>query len=98
MRSQIVIKNRFHLCILQVKIWFQNRRSKYKKLMKAAQAQAPGGSTQPPSQQQENSNETMSPQAPDSFPSQPGDLSPPPNANNPSQVSQSVIFTTNEKI
>lgn len=58
--------------------------------MKAAQAGgAPGGSTQPPSQQQENSNETMSPQPPDSFPSQPGDLSPPPNANNPSQVSQS---------
>ncbi|XP_021963144.1 homeotic protein distal-less [Folsomia candida] len=67
----------------QVKIWFQNRRSKYKKLMKAAQV--PGGSNQPSNQQGENSNETMSPQPPDSFPSQPGDLSPPPNPNPQSQ-------------
>jgi homeobox protein DLX2 len=28
---------------LQVKIWFQNRRSKYKKMMKAAQQQVGGG-------------------------------------------------------
>lgn len=66
---------------LQVKIWFQNRRSKFKKMMKAAQGGTPGGS-QPPGSQQENSNETMSPQPPDSFPSQPGDLSPPPNPSN----------------
>jgi len=71
----------------QVKIWFQNRRSKYKKLMKAAQAQTSSGSNQPPTQQQENSNETLSPQPPDSFPSQPGDLSPPPHPNNQSQAS-----------
>jgi len=70
----------------QVKIWFQNRRSKYKKLMKAAQVQS-GGPNQP-SLQQENSNETMSPQAPDSFPSQSGDMSPPPPNNNPSNQSQ----------
>lgn len=53
--------------------------------MKAAQVQGPAGSNQPPTQQGENSNETMSPQPPDSFPSQPGDLSPPPNSNPQSQ-------------
>lgn len=52
--------------------------------MKAAQVQSSGGSNQPPLQQQENSNETMSPQPPDSFPSQSGDMSPPPsNPSNP---------------
>jgi hypothetical protein len=78
----------------QVKIWFQNRRSKYKKLMKAAQVQGSGGSNQPPTQQGENSNETMSPQPPDSFPSQPGDLSPPPNnPNNPQSQVRNWIST-----
>lgn len=55
--------------------------------MKAQQVGGgPGGSNQPSNQQGENSNETMSPQPPDSFPSQPGDLSPPPNTNPQSQV------------
>jgi hypothetical protein len=60
--------------------------------MKAAQVGGPGGSNQPSNQQGENSNDTMSPQPPDSFSSQPGDLSPPPN--NPNPQSQ-VIFMSN---
>lgn len=59
--------------------------------MKAAQVGGPGGSNNPANQQGENSNETMSPQPPDSFPSQPGDLSPPPNSQ--SQVRTGQIST-----
>lgn len=69
--------------------------------MKAAQVQGGGpggvgGGSQPPLPQQENSNETMSPQPPDSFPSQSGDLSPSPNSNhqqNQSQVRKGTFCT-----
>lgn len=33
------VSNLVYIVVLQVKIWFQNRRSKYKKMMKAAQQQ-----------------------------------------------------------
>lgn len=42
-REWRAIKWRMFSLFLKVKIWFQNRRSKYKKIMKAAQAPGVGG-------------------------------------------------------